>query len=29
MFSKETGGLANGFLQRDNVDPTVGLRLRF
>jgi hypothetical protein len=23
------GGLANGFLQRDNLDPTVGLRFRF
>jgi len=23
------GGLANGFLQRNNIDPTVGLRFRF
>jgi hypothetical protein len=22
-------GLANGFLQRNNIDPTVGLRFRF
>jgi predicted porin len=29
MFSQETGGLANGFLQRNNIDPTVGLRFRF
>jgi hypothetical protein len=29
MFSKENGGLANGYLQRDNIDPTVGLRFRF
>ena len=29
MFSQENGGLANGFLQRNNVDPTVGLRFRF
>jgi hypothetical protein len=29
MFSKVNGGLANGFLQRDNLDPTVGLRFRF
>src|SRR5262249_25289893 len=25
MFSQENGGLANGFLQRNNIDPTVGL----
>lgn len=29
MFSQENGGLANGFLQRNNIDPTVGLRFRF
>jgi hypothetical protein len=23
------GGLAFGFLQRNNIDPTVGLRFRF
>lgn len=29
MFSQETGGLANGYLTRNNIDPTVGLRFRF
>jgi hypothetical protein len=29
MFSQVNGGLAYGFLQRNNVDPTVGLRFRF
>jgi hypothetical protein len=29
MFSQVNGGLAYGFLQRNNIDPTVGLRLRF
>jgi hypothetical protein len=29
MFSQENGGLANGFLQRNNIDPTVGLRFRY
>jgi predicted porin len=29
MFSQENGGLANGFLKRNNIDPTVGLRFRF
>jgi predicted porin len=29
MFSQESGGLANGFLKHNNVDPTVGLRFRF
>jgi predicted porin len=29
MFSQVNGGLANGFLQRNNIDPTVGLRFRF
>ena len=29
MFSEMNGGLANGFLQHTNIDPTVGLRFRF
>jgi hypothetical protein len=29
MFSQNNGGLANGYLQRDNIDPTAGLRFRF
>jgi predicted porin len=29
MFSQVNGGLASGFLQRNNIDPTVGLRFRF
>jgi len=29
MFSRVNGGLAFGFLQRNNIDPTVGLRFRF
>jgi predicted porin len=29
MFSKVYAGMANGYIQRDNIDPTVGLRLRF
>jgi predicted porin len=29
MFSQVNSGLAFGFLQRNNVDPTVGLRFRF
>jgi hypothetical protein len=29
MFSQVGGGLANGYLYRNNVDPTVGLRFRF
>jgi predicted porin len=29
MFSQVSGGLANGFLQHNNIDPTVGLRFRF
>jgi hypothetical protein len=29
MFSQVNGGLANGFLQRNNIDPTIGLRFRF
>ena len=29
MFSQDNGGLANGFLNRSTIDPTVGLRFRF
>jgi predicted porin len=29
MFSQVNAGLAYGFLQRNNIDPTVGLRFRF
>jgi predicted porin len=29
MFSQVNNGLAFGFLQRNNIDPTVGLRFRF
>jgi hypothetical protein len=29
MFSKVNSGLANGYLERNNIDPTVGLRVRF
>ena len=29
MFSQVNSGLANGFLQRNNIDPTVGVRFRF
>ena len=29
MFSQVNSGLANGYLQRNNIDPTVGLRFRF
>jgi predicted porin len=29
MFSQMSGGLANGFLARNNIDPTVGLRFKF
>ncbi|HEY2527327.1 MAG TPA: hypothetical protein VGJ20_05140, partial [Xanthobacteraceae bacterium] len=29
MFSQNNGGLANGYLQRNNIDPTAGLRFRF
>jgi len=28
MFSKVNSGLANGYLERNNIDPTVGLRFR-
>jgi predicted porin len=29
MFTQVNGGLASGFLQHNNVDPTAGLRFRF
>jgi predicted porin len=29
MFSQVNGGLANGYLNRNSIDPTVGLRFRF
>jgi hypothetical protein len=29
MFSQVDGGLASGFLNRNTIDPTVGLRFRF
>jgi predicted porin len=29
MFSQVNGGLANGYLSRNTIDPTVGLRFRF
>jgi len=29
MFTQVNGGLAFGFLQRNNIAPTVGLRFRF
>jgi Bacterial regulatory helix-turn-helix protein, lysR family len=29
MFTQANGGLAYGFLQRNNIDPMVGLRFRF
>ncbi len=29
MYSQVTGGQASGFLQHNNIDPTVGLRFRF
>jgi predicted porin len=29
MFSQQNDGLAFGFLQRSNIDPTVGVRFRF
>jgi predicted porin len=29
MFSQNNGGLANGYLARNNIDPTAGLRFRF
>ena len=29
MWSQVSNGLANGFLQRSSIDPTVGLRFQF
>ena len=29
MWSQVSNGLANGFLQRDSIDPTVGMRFQF
>jgi hypothetical protein len=29
MWSQVSNGLANGFLQRSNIDPTIGLRFQF
>jgi predicted porin len=29
MFSRVNGGLANGYLNRDTIDPTIGLHFRF
>jgi predicted porin len=29
MFNQVNGGLASGFLKRNNIDPTAGLRFRF
>ena len=29
MYSNVNGGLSNGYLNRSNIDPTVGLRFRF
>jgi len=29
MFSQVNGALANGFLKRNTIDPTVGIRFRF
>jgi len=29
MFNQVNGGLAFGFLQHSNIDPTVGVRFRF
>jgi hypothetical protein len=29
MFSKVNSGLANGYIERNNIDPTVGVRFRF
>jgi hypothetical protein len=29
MFSQVSGGQASGFLQHNNIDPTVGVRFRF
>jgi len=29
MFSQVGGGLANGYLHSNNIDPTIGLRVKF
>jgi hypothetical protein len=29
MFSKVNSGLPNGYIERNNIDPNVGLRFRF
>jgi predicted porin len=29
MFSQVSGGLANGYLNRNTIDPTIGIRFRF
>jgi predicted porin len=29
MYNKVNGGLANGFIQRNNIDPSVGVRFRY
>jgi hypothetical protein len=29
MFSQVNGGLANGFISRNTIAPTAGLRFRF
>jgi hypothetical protein len=29
MFSQVSGGLFNGYLRRNNIDPSAGLRFRF
>jgi predicted porin len=29
MWSQVSNGLANGYLQRSSIDPTVGLRFQF
>ncbi len=29
MFSQVNGGLSNGYLARNNIDPTAGVRFKF
>jgi hypothetical protein len=29
MFSRVNGGLSNGYLARNNIDPTAGVRFKF
>jgi hypothetical protein len=29
MFSEVSGGLSNGYLARNNIDPTAGVRFKF